>query len=259
MGVNFYSPSLDILTASTMLLRLPPELRLEIYRLLLLFESPLAPCCATSGPQAVLLPRAVKPGSNSSKVTRVFLRDRLTLLSTCRQLLNEGSSVFYGENEFVFTYRRWEGRYQECINFIGGIGSLGRSLLSKVTVFGTYESRFDTGSDSAIQDMISLIGYLRDSPGLNTKAFEIYCCCPFEIGSDPTTYSCYATENIGLKLEKLERPNQSITACYLPQWHVSSIVDSEVKDHRRGSELKGRNERVVGGSTIRLNDFFWGR
>ena len=115
------------------LLRLPPELRTKIYKFALIRDEPidLWPHKWTkSNPDP-------KPGTESLKIRHQedleFVRKEMCtgLLGTCRQIFNEASMFFWGDNHFKFTGRSgWQG----LLRFFLTIGPEARSRIRRVDV-----------------------------------------------------------------------------------------------------------------------------
>ena len=85
---------------------LPPEIRREIYKYLLVSEN------------ATIRPR-IEPGTNRGVHWKVWAESHKTtkwaILHTCRIIYEEASTVLYGENTFCFTCRwKYSG---ECRTF----------------------------------------------------------------------------------------------------------------------------------------------
>lgn len=149
-------------------LRLPAEIRIEIYQFALVFEAPIFVQSAINDRPAVFtLPCTTK---------KIIAKEHLDLLLTCRQMYAEALPIFYSQNEFYFVYMKDCGGYEDVLDFIGGIGLLRRGLLSHCTVFAKYLGTFGRNHNTLADDHLAhLIQYLKDSPGLKTEAFKIRC------------------------------------------------------------------------------------
>ena len=115
------------------LLRLPPEIRIKIYRYALVRDKPLD-----------LWPHKWTTSADSEKPETPLLKTRhqesleyvrkqmsTGLLGTCRQVFNEAVGFFWGENHFRFTGRSgWQG----LLRFFLTIGPEARSRISRVDV-----------------------------------------------------------------------------------------------------------------------------
>ena len=105
---------------------LPDEIRNAIYRHILVLEEPIE-----------LAPLACHRPQKRRGLKRILARyrevivPRMGLLRTSSQLCGEGSSIFYGENEFRFSaYRGW----YILSSFLHTIGPRNQALLRAITV-----------------------------------------------------------------------------------------------------------------------------
>ncbi|KAK5739153.1 hypothetical protein LTR17_005454 [Elasticomyces elasticus] len=128
-GERQYAQNFPILPLRLGFLHLPAELRNRIYREPLVFGSiELAP---------LFIHTAANHKGNNGRARVLHMRKykreivpRLRLLRTNKQVHEEASSIFYGENEFRFTNRYG---FDTFFFFTRTIGELNTSLLRKVT------------------------------------------------------------------------------------------------------------------------------
>ena len=126
-GERMHASKYPSMTTTSKFMDLPGEVRNQIYRLFLIMDPPIEFCPRSNGATRNAMSRACKYADERHKKLSPILR----LLRLNREINAEASDIYYGENEFRFSY---EESWAHIWAFLNTIGNANVARLRRINV-----------------------------------------------------------------------------------------------------------------------------